>query len=271
MQPNKIMLAMPCMDRKMFVDTVMSLLAVLSRAAGAVQPYWNLMDSNIRHARNTCAHFFKNHTDCDTLFFLDSDIVFTEQDFAYMLEGDEPIVIAPYAKKIFGAPHTGFGAGFCRIHRSVFDTLDNWLHDSGPDQGAEVLARYFVEGDGMAVDYFFDGATTDSRWFGEDTGFWHFCHLNNIPVRYETRTRLGHIGLHVYGYPEQLPRSVTPYRGVAPYTKDSCLHWFRGFTCQRPPGHDEKHGAQVPGGHWVEWSDDDATPSDDSAGVLPAG
>jgi hypothetical protein len=211
--PQKIMLAMPCMDGRIWVETMMGVMAVLAPAQGAIQPYWHVGDSNIAHCRNGIAHYFLTRTDFDTLFFLDSDIVFTAEDFAYLLEGKEQVVIAPYARKIMGSPPTGFGMGFCRIHRSVFDTLNGLLDD----EGGEALGRYYIEGQGVATHFFYTGASTDARWFGEDTGFWHFCAMNNITTRFETRTKLGHIGFYKYGCPNQLPAGVVPYAGPRPY------------------------------------------------------
>lgn len=212
-QPQRILLAMPCGDGRICAQTMMSVLSIMAPSEGQIQPYWHLFDSNIAHCRNAIAHYFLTRTECDTLFFLDSDIVFTNQDFACMLEGDEQVVIAPYARKIMGMSPTGFGMGFCRIHRSVFDTL-NALTD---EEGGEGLGRYYIEGQGVATHFFYTGASTDARWFGEDTGFWHFCALNRITTRFETRTKLGHVGQFVYGCPEQVPPGVVPYSGPGPY------------------------------------------------------
>jgi hypothetical protein len=211
--PIKVMLAMPCMDGRICCETMMGVMSVMAPSGGNVIPYWSIGDSNIAHCRNGVAHYFKTQTDCDTLFFLDSDIVFTAEDFAYMMEGPEQIVIAPYAKKIMGMPPTGFGMGFCRVHRSVFEMLDGLVDEEGQEQ----LGRYYIEGQGVATHYHFTGTSTDARWFGEDTGFWHFAALNGMSVRYETRTRLGHVGRFVFGYPNQLAAHLTPYTGPGAY------------------------------------------------------
>lgn len=210
---GKILLAMPCGDGKIHAATMMSVMAIMALSEGQITPYWHLYGSNIAEVRNGCAHYFLTRTDCDTLFFLDSDIVFSPHDFACMLEGDEQVVIAPYARKVMGMPPTGFGMGFCRIHRSVFDTL-NSLTD---DEGGEALGRYYLEGQGVATHFFYTGASTDARWFGEDTGFWHFCAMNNTTTRFENRTNLGHIGQYVYRCPSQIPPEVVPYSGAGPY------------------------------------------------------
>jgi hypothetical protein len=213
--PNKILLAMPTLDGRIWAQTMMAVIEVMSVSGGLIVPYWHIGDSNISHCRSAIAHYFLRRTDADTLFFLDTDIVFTGRDFAYMLEGDEPIVIAPYARKIMGAPPTGYGMGFCRIHKSVFDALEK-LTD---EDGAEALGRFMLDGQ-VATHYFYTGASADARWFGEDTGFWHMCALAELKVRYERRTRLGHVGSYVYGCPEQVPGHVVPYSGPGPYPED---------------------------------------------------
>lgn len=197
----------------MWVQTIMGVMSVMAPSGGMIIPYWQVGDSNISHARNAVAHYFKTRTDCDTLFFLDTDIAFTESDFAYMMEGDEQVVIAPYARKVMGMGPVGFGMGFCRIHRSVFEKLDALVEDDG----SEALARYYIDGQGVATHYFWTGASSDARWFGEDTGFWHFCALNQITQRLERRTNLGHIGTYVYHCPNQMPPHVQPYQGPGPY------------------------------------------------------
>jgi hypothetical protein len=213
--PNRIFLAMPCGDSRMWAQTVMGLIAVLSVSEGRIKPFWLCGNSNIASARNEIVHHFLHFTDCDTLFWLDSDIVFSPQDFAYMLEGPEQIVIAPYARKIMGREPVGFGMGFCRVHRSVYDALN----DMTDAEGGEALGRYYVEGKGVATHFHYTGASTDARWFGEDTGFWHFAALNGATVRYETRTNLGHIGSYVFGCPDQVPAGTVPYSGPGPYPR----------------------------------------------------
>lgn len=210
--PRKVLLAIPCMDGRIWSECMLSIIQVLAASGGQVLPYVLSGDSNICHARNRIAHYFLTKTDCDTLFFLDSDIVFTPSDFAAVLDGEEQVVIAPYARKFFGMEPVGFGMGFCRIHRSVFETLS----EMADDEGQEALPRYFLDGE-IATHFFFTGASSDARWFGEDSGFWHWCALNGITQRLERRTRLGHLGYFKYECPNQLPDHVVPYRGTGPY------------------------------------------------------
>lgn len=212
--PEKILLCTPSLDRRIDIGTHYGILQIMAAAGGAIQPYSLVGNSDIRNCRNLCAHYFLTRTQCDTLFFLDSDIVFTAEDFAYMLEGEESVVIAPYARKQWGMAPTAFGMGFCRIGRDVFDNLNDWVTEEGEEQ----LRRYYVTefgGSSICTDFFTNGATSDARWFGEDTGFWHWCALRGLSVRYEKRTRLNHVGPCLYGYPDQFPPDAMAYQGEA--------------------------------------------------------
>ena len=200
---GKVLLMCPCGDGRIETLTVMSLIQAISASAPHVLgPHFLNGNSNIHDARNTMAHIFKTqHTECDRVVFVDSDIAFDLQDFTYLMEGDEDIVIAPYARKAIGEAHVEWGMGLVRIHRSVFERMDAWRDD----EGAEMLHRYYSKY-GIVTDYFFTGATSDSRWFGEDTGFYHWCALmGGVSMRQEKRTRLVHIGKFYYCYPDQTP------------------------------------------------------------------
>jgi hypothetical protein len=174
-----------------------------------VQPYALVGASNILDGRNKIAHYFLTKTNADTLFCLDSDIVFNLEDFQFMMEGGEQVVVAPYARKVLGMPPVDFGMGFCRIHRSVFDTLNDWTNP----EGEEMLPRYYADGE-VLTHFYYSGASSDARWFGEDTGFFHWCALNHISMRQERRTRLRHVGPFEFAYPQQIPEHLLP-RGPA--------------------------------------------------------
>lgn len=203
----RVLLATPALDFRVDVQNISGLIAVLAASSGGVQPYWICGNSNIADARNKIAHYFMRHTPCETLVAVDSDIVYTLKDFEFLMEGDEEIVIGEYARKVVGKPPVDFGMGFVRINRSVFQNLADWTCEAPPDETpgqVDSLNRYMMDGE-LAVDFFYTGATRDSRWLGEDTGFFHWCAMRDIKTRKETRTRLGHVGRFVYGYPDQTP------------------------------------------------------------------
>jgi len=203
-EPQKVLLACPVMDFRIDIACVMGIMEVVIAGAGAVTPTFRGGQSNIRLCRNELAHKYLR-SDCDTLVFVDSDIGFTARDFAYLMEGEEQVVICPYAKKVLGMPPVDYGMGFCRIHRSVFEAMNDWR----AADGSEALHRFRFEGE-LATDFFFDGATPDMRWLSEDAGFWHWCALLDLSRRMETRTRLVHYGRFGYQYPDQIPGYTHP-------------------------------------------------------------
>lgn len=213
--PGNVLLCIPALDGRMDCLTAAGIMQVLDAYGTArVRPYWNVGDSNIRHCRNSLAHQFKMRaTDCEWSVWIDTDIEFSLQDFAYLMEADHDIVIGLYARKAAGALPVDFGMGFTRIHRRVFLALDDWLIEDGPEAGTEALMRYYLNGE-IATDYFFDGATSDSRWLSEDTGFFHYCAMKGITMRHEKRCRLKHWGRFGFGYPDQLPGFVPVESGA---------------------------------------------------------
>jgi hypothetical protein len=200
---RRVLLALPSHDFRYDVAVLSGLLPVLAAGAGAIRPYFSCGDSNIAHHRNTIAHYFKTKArDCQTLVWVDSDIGFTLEDFTYLMEGDEDLVIAPYSHKNDSGRSIEWGMGFVRVERRVFEVLDAWMTTAPEGDGEiETLRRFFLDGE-LATDYFYNGALPDMRWQGEDTGFFHWCSMvGSIRLRMEKRTRLTHFGRRGYTYP----------------------------------------------------------------------
>ena len=153
-------------------------------------------------ARCKIAHVFvEKATEFDWLMMIDDDMIFTREDWELLWEGDELIVCGDYSKKILGQRHTGTGLGFTRVHRSVFEMMK----DLKTDEGGELVERFYMDGE-VLVDYFPSGTRLmKSRRLGEDQGFFMLCSLVTQSMRWEKRTRLGHVGRFVYGYPNQIP------------------------------------------------------------------
>lgn len=209
---NRVCIALPSHDFRYDVEVVSSLLQILAASGGTVQPYFSCGDSNIAHHRNSIAHAFKTlptYKDCDTLVWVDSDIGFTVQDFMYLCEGDADVVIGPYSEKNTSGRMVEWGMGFARVHRSVFEKLDDWMVDAPDGSGKmEALHRYYLNGE-LAVDYHYNGAMSNMRWHGEDTGFWHWCSLvGGLKLRKETRTKLVHYGRWGFRQGERPPAAL---------------------------------------------------------------
>jgi hypothetical protein len=195
MHNEKIFFGIPCATRNIDVDCIVAVNKKIRELGGMFHAPLGI--SNIPLARNLVVNKFKE-SNCDWLMMVDSDIIFSDDDWNYLWEGEENIVIGPYARKIPGLPCNKFGLGFTRVHRSVFDKLDKLENIDG----TETAQRFYLESQIM-VHYFPVGVTGDSRWLDEDRGFFLLCAMAGIFYRIEERCRLGHVGAFIYGYPNQ--------------------------------------------------------------------
>jgi hypothetical protein len=191
----KIFFGLPTIDRRIDVDCAIAVFKTIAREGG--QSYFHMGISDIALARNIIVNQFLK-SDCDWLMMIDSDIIFSEDDWQLLWEGDESIVTAPYARKIPGKEPASFGLGFTRVHRNVFNAIDELKNRDG----AEYAGRFYMDGQ-TYVNYFPVGPTGDSRWLGEDRGFFTLCMMAELNYRLETRCRLRHVGYFIYGYPQQ--------------------------------------------------------------------
>lgn len=194
--PEKIFFGIPLATRMIDFACSMAIHRTLARTGGNV--YFHAGLSEIALARNVITQRFKQ-SDCDWFMMIDSDIVFSEDDWNYLWEGSEDVVTASYARKIPGKSPANYGLGFTRVHRRVFDKIDNLMNESGT---MEIAARFYMDG-AMHVNYFPGGVTGDSRWLGEDRAFFTLCQIAEIEHRLETRCQLQHVGSFLYGYPDQ--------------------------------------------------------------------
>lgn len=191
----KIFYGIPTHDRRVDVDCMLSIMRSVQQFGG--QTYFHMGISEPHLARNLVTHKFLK-SDCDWFQLIDSDIIFSAQDWDYLWEGDETIVTAPYARKIPGKSPAMFGLGFTRVHRSAFHAMDELTKEDG----SPFVEQFYMDGE-MMSHYYPGGVTGDSRWLGEDRGFFTLCAMAKIPYRMETRCQLQHVGSFLYGYPHQ--------------------------------------------------------------------
>lgn len=194
---EKILLAIPTMDSKIDCGCIMGLMMCLEFYH---RPLFYGGCSNIAFARNNIAHRFMEETNYEWLMMVDADIQFTVDDWKLLWEGEEKIVIGDYSKKTLGKPSAKHGLGFTRVHRSVFEKIKELKTETGED-----MARRYYHNSVMMVDYFPQGAIGAGEWIGEDQGFLMWCANVENAVRWETRTRLTHVGRFEYCYPDQIP------------------------------------------------------------------
>lgn len=193
---EQVFVGMPSYDRRIDVHCMLGLMHCMPCYG---RTYFNIGMSNICLARNEIADVFLKTTH-DWFMMIDSDTVFTREDWNLLWEGEEDVVTAEYAKKIIGERPVSFGLGFTRVHRRVFTKIAALL----TDDGADYAQRFYHKG-AMMVNYFPNGANAAGRWIGEDHGFFNLCSMTDVIPRVETRTKLRHVGTFEFGYPDQIP------------------------------------------------------------------
>lgn len=170
---------------------------------------WQPGDSLVSRARNTLTADFLE-SDCTHLLFIDSDLVFSSEQIARMVEHDVPIVGGFYPKKQDGnlewvcnakIPNPEpderglhslryIGTGFMLIKREVFDAMIVRYGES---------LAYFADGSGRPEHDFWSvgvhrGADGRGRFLSEDWFFCQRCLDMGLEVLGDTRVRLKHIG-----------------------------------------------------------------------------
>jgi hypothetical protein len=190
------------------------------REIGAQYDHCN--ESSVSTARDYVVHYFLTRTTCEWLVWIDSDISFTRQDWRFLMEqhNNERTVCAEYLKKNqdMRLEVANFGLGFARVHRSVYEDLDRLSREDGEPR----LLRYRAgvrSGDQQTIEEFVEyhpiGVLPDGSRRNEDHGFWLLVRLAGIPIRKETRTRLGHTGPFTWWYDAEKIERARRRRGAA--------------------------------------------------------
>jgi len=170
--------------------------------------YDHVGNSSISTARDIVVHHFLTRTRFEWFVWIDSDIAFSRRDWAYLMEDQagELAVCTEYLRKTqdLSLQVANFGLGFARIHRSVFERLEELNRDDGEPRllkyRGQIISpqgeRLFEE----MVEYHPIGIHPDGSRRNEDHGFWLMVRLAGIPIRIETRTKLGHSGDFTWWY-----------------------------------------------------------------------
>ena len=188
------------------------------RAIGA--QYDHVGESSVSSARDYVVHYFLTRTNCEWLVWIDDDITFSRQDWAFLMEqqGEELAVCAEYLKKTqdLSLQVANFGLGFSRVHRNVYEQLDLLRNDDTSPRlmryraGVELNNQRSME---EFVEYHPIGIHLDGSRRNEDHGFWLLVRLAGIPIRKETRTRLGHTGAFTWWYDQEKIAAQKAKRG----------------------------------------------------------
>jgi hypothetical protein len=197
-----------------------SILALVEDQAIGAQ-YDHNFESSVSTARDYVAHYFLTRTTCEWLVWVDSDICFSREDWSYLMEeqADELAVCAEYMKKTQDlAPEVAqFGLGFARVHRSVYEQLDDLVNDAGEQRLLRYRSRVRIH-DLVGVEHFTEyhpiGVHPDGSRRNEDQGFWLMVRLAGIKIRVETRTRLGHTGSFTWWYDHDRLQALRAKRGA---------------------------------------------------------
>jgi hypothetical protein len=193
---------------------------VEDRAIGA--QYDHVGESSVSTARDYVVHYFLTRTTCEWLVWIDDDIAFSRTDWAYLMEqqGNEAAVCAEYMKKTqdLSPEVANFGLGFARVHRSVYEQLDDLVNENHAPRLMRYRAGVVRDGERTMeefVEYHPIGVAPDQSRRNEDHGFWLMVRLAGIPIRKETRTRLGHTGSYTWWYDhERLGATLRKKRGA---------------------------------------------------------
>lgn len=169
--------------------------------------YEHVGDSSVSAARDHIVHQYLTRTQLPWFVWIDDDITFSMQDWAYLMEeqDDELAVCAEYLTKTqdLRLQVANFGLGFARIHRSVFEQLDLLAREDGEPRLLRYRARLAAPHENVIeefTEYHPIGIHPDGSRRNEDHGFWLMVQLAGIKIRIEKRTKLGHTGPFTWWY-----------------------------------------------------------------------
>lgn len=229
---RSVMVAVPCYGGRVVCELAGSLIHA-SRFFGAVSFIPGV--SHVALARNLIAEGFLR-SPFEWLVSIDDDIGFHPNDFGLLMDacdadydkrceanseplptritcaqhnGDpqsayvaaaDALVTAEYAYKVEPFTPCRQGLGFTRIHRSVFEAIQNLKHEDG-----SARTWQFTHQGRLLTDFYPCGAllaqiVPNAPWTGEDHGFFLLAKLAGIVPRIETRTQLYHFGIKAYPY-----------------------------------------------------------------------
>ena len=196
--PRTIILSIPCKTGLLDVLCVVGLCNVIGTGRVANQPLIQFGGSNIGSVRNLIAHEFMTRTEAEWLVMIDDDVGFRVTDWDYLFEDQagELAVCGEYMQKIDGQRVPAvFGLGFARVHRRVFELIQDLTTSDGAP-----WCRQGIFAGKLIWDYFPQGVTASGEYRQEDHGFWTLVRLTGCGVRMERRARLAHSGRSTWHY-----------------------------------------------------------------------
>lgn len=207
---HKYMLAMPCYDGKMALQTATSLINTILHFAKkdikfelTLLPNGTLIDA----ARNELAEAFLS-SDCDTMICLDADMSWTWEMMERLLvfSGHYPIMLGAYQCKtddvkfivaperyelnnhgLLPVKHAGFG--FVALQKQVLELMENHVES------------YYDKNKGKNFKAFFRTEIKDGEYVGEDVYFFHKAKEIGYQPMLDPMIELGHVGTKEYNTP----------------------------------------------------------------------
>ena len=199
---KKIMVATPCHDRKLPVEYVGALLDTMRAGLPCViAPVFLPGESMLPHARNLLAKMFLD-SDFDILVYIDSDMAWSQDQFARIALSDKPVVSAVARLKAENAPFNfrelpkekpdaagllsveSIGCAFMKLDRAIVQAA---AHDSDAytmhDEEYRALFEYGID---------------KGEFVGEDIGFCRKIRRRKTKVLADLGVVVGHIGSKIY-------------------------------------------------------------------------
>ncbi len=206
--PERVAIATPIGDGKPYWQYMRSILALdRKRLFG---PIFSICGcSDIVEARNRLVRTaLASAIPWDQLVFIDADMGFTLEDWGYLLDDSDgaAAVCAEYSAKGEPRRKAPWPMGFCRLSRALLERLA-----SMQIEGELLIPRYDNQDGQETLDFFESGMRGPRLRLAEDQGFWSLLSsleragFEGFRVRYETRTRLVHVGMAEYPYTPELP------------------------------------------------------------------
>jgi hypothetical protein len=203
MKREEILIAIPCYTGNIAAETVNSLLRSFHLYHGIL---WGIGCCNITIARDNLATQFLEGG-WKKLVFVDTDIIFTAEQFERLVSYDLPVVAGVYKLRSMDGPlaFSPWKAGILPAHRDLmhvrragtgFMAISREALQSIADKDP---ARWYVTKEGRRFNFFpaaltLDPATGDQVVQTDDYGFCDLCNKHDLPVHVDLGVCVGHKG-----------------------------------------------------------------------------
>jgi hypothetical protein len=199
---RKIMIATPCHDGKLPVEYVSSLLDTMrAQFPIIIAPVFLPGESMLPHARNYLASLFLQ-SDFDYIFYIDSDMVWTPEQFTKIARYDIDVISGLAHQKFDGSPLNfraieketpnekgllkvnGVGSAFIKISKNTLIKI------------AKVSQKYQINN----IEYksIFEYGNIKGEFISEDIMFCKKLIKNGFDIIADTSVIIGHIGNKIY-------------------------------------------------------------------------